>query len=93
MHEHMPDSAHKHTACLPSVPTAFPTPVGCSRQPGSHPWSAGRGQHPWMVKEKENYGERGVIHGMRVLGRKKTAIVQSRKKGKTGESRTPDSRE
>lgn len=46
-----------------------------------------------MVKEKENYGERGVIHGTRVLGRKKTAIVQSRKKGKTGESRTPDSRE
>ena len=51
------------------------------------------GTSPTAAKEGGNYRERRVTHGTRLLGRRKPATVQSRKKGKTGESRTPDSRE
>lgn len=85
--------SHTPTACLPSVPTALPMWDGWSHQPGTHPWYARRGYHPPAAKEDENHRERRVTHGTRLLGRRKPATVWRRKKGKSGESRTPDSRE
>lgn len=46
----------------------------------------------WQKKMK-NSREHTVIHGTRLLGRRKPETVWSKKKRKTGESRTPDSRE
>lgn len=46
-----------------------------------------------MGTEKDNYREHQAFHDMGLIGRKKTAVMQSRKKGKTEESRTSDSGE